>query len=46
MSLARQQNEAPKVPQRIDDGQELGRQPATRATDGLNLSPPLAPVPC
>jgi hypothetical protein len=46
MSLAWQQDEAPKVPQRIDDGQDLGRQPATRATDGLSLSPPLAPVPC
>jgi hypothetical protein len=46
MPLARQQDEPPKVAQRIDHGQDLGGQPAARATDGLSLSPPLAPVPC
>jgi hypothetical protein len=46
MPLARQQDEAPKVAQPIDNGQDLGRQPATRATDGLSLRPPLAPAPC
>lgn len=46
MPLARQQDKTPKVAQRIDHGQDLGRQAAAGAADGLSLSPSLAPVPC
>jgi hypothetical protein len=46
VTLARHQDEARKIAQRIDQRQDFGRQAATRSTDGLILSPPFAPVPC
>ena len=42
--LSRQKQEPHQVPKRIDQRYDLGRQPATRASDGLSLSPPFAPV--
>lgn len=45
VSLARQQDEAHQVAQRVDPRHDLGRQSAARSADGLILSPPLAPVP-
>jgi hypothetical protein len=44
--LSRQQDEAHKIAERIDQSDDFGRQAATRAADGLSLRPPLAPVPC
>jgi hypothetical protein len=44
--LARQQDEARQIAQRIDERDDLGRQPAARPADGLILSPPFAPAPC
>jgi hypothetical protein len=44
MALARQEHEAHEVSQRIDQRDDLGRQPAARATDGLMVSPPFAPL--
>src|SRR5688572_1431832 len=46
MALTRQEDEACKVPERVDKRNDLGRQPATRASYGLIESPPFAPVPC
>jgi hypothetical protein len=46
VTLARHQDEARKIAQRIDQRQDFGRQAAARSTDGLILSPPFAPVPC
>src|ERR1019366_3295954 len=46
MPLPRQQHKAGKVAETIDQGDDLGRQAAARASDGLILSPPFAPVPC
>ena len=37
--LARQQDEARQIAQRIDERDDLGRQPAARPADGLILSP-------
>src|SRR5512134_2092428 len=44
--LARQQNEAHEIAERIDQRHDLGRQTAARLADGLIFSPPFAPVPC
>src|SRR6056297_3189536 len=41
--LARQQHEVGQVAQAIDQGDDLGRQTAARAPDGLMPSPPFAP---
>src|SRR5260370_37955231 len=46
MELARQEHQTCKVAQRIAQRHDLGRQAAARASDGLILSPPFAPVPC
>ena len=46
MPLSGQQHEAGKVAKSVDQGDDLGRQAAARAADGLILSPPFAPVPC
>src|SRR3954452_16062056 len=46
MALPREQDEAHQIAQRIDQGDDLGRQAAARSADRLRLSPPLAPVPC
>src|ERR671932_334408 len=42
--LAGQQDEAHQVAERIDQGDDLGRQAAARAADGLISSPPFAPL--
>jgi len=44
--LPRQQDEARQIAQRIDERNDLSRQPAARPADGLILSPPFAPAPC
>ena len=44
MRLAGQQHEAHKIAKRIDQDHDLGRQSATRTSDGLSLSPPFAPL--
>src|SRR5512134_3983236 len=44
--LARQQNEAHEIAERIDESHDLGRQTAARLANGLIFSPPFAPVPC
>src|SRR5260370_15029027 len=44
--LAGQKNEAGQIPERLDKGNDLGGQAAARASDGLILTPPFAPVPC
>src|ERR1700737_712949 len=46
VTLARQKEEANEIAEGIDQGHDFGGQAATRAADGLILSPPLAPVPC
>ena len=46
MALSRQQNETNKISKRINQCDDLGRQPAARTSDRLTMSPPLAPVPC
>ena len=46
MTLAGQEDEAGKIAQRVDERDDLGRQAAARAADGLILSPPFAPAPC
>ncbi len=43
--LTRQQTEIDRVPERIRQRQDLGRDAAARAPYGLALSPPLAPWP-
>lgn len=44
MRLAGKQQEADQIAERIDQRDDLGRQAAARAPDGLSLSPPFAPV--
>ena len=44
--LARQQHEARQVAEGIDEGEDLGRQAAARAADGLIAGPPLRHSPC
>ena len=44
VALTWQQDEARQVAEPIDEGNDLGRQAATRAANGLILSPPLAPL--
>ena len=46
VTLAGQQDKARLIAQRIDERDNLGRQPAARPADGLILSPPFAPAPC
>src|SRR5580692_8674028 len=46
MTLARHQDEAHQVTQRIDQRHDFGCQTAARPADGLILSPPFAPAPC
>ena len=43
-ALTREKLEADQVPQSISQSQNLGRQSAFRATYGLMLSPPFAPL--
>lgn len=45
VGLSRQQAEVDQVAERIGQGHDLGRHPATRTSDGLALSPPFAPCP-
>ena len=44
MGLSGQKLEAHEVAECINQCHDLGRQPAARASDGLSLSPPFAPV--
>jgi hypothetical protein len=44
MALARQEHKAHQVAERIHQGDDLGGQAATRASDGLILSPPFTPL--
>jgi hypothetical protein len=46
VALARQENKARQIAQRVDQSDDLGRQAAARTPDRLILSPPFAPVPC
>src|SRR4051812_28886197 len=46
VALSRQQPEASEIAKAIHQGDDLGCQPAARATDRLTRGPPLAPVPC
>ncbi len=46
VALAQQEHEARQIAQRVDQGDDFGRQAATRTPDRLILSPPFAPVPC
>lgn len=46
VALPGKQNEAGKISQRIDEGNDLCRQSAARTPDGLTASPPFAPMPC
>ncbi len=44
VSLAGQQNKIEQVAEGIDQGHDLRGQSAARASDGLSLSPPFAPL--
>src|SRR4029453_377977 len=44
MALAGQQDEAHQIAERVDEGDDLGRQAAARAADRLAPGPPLAPL--
>src|ERR671917_778494 len=44
VALAGQQDEAHRIAEGVDEGDDLGRQPAARAADGLISSPPFAPL--
>jgi hypothetical protein len=44
MRLTGQQQEADQIAERIHLRDDLGRQAAARAPDGLSASPPFAPV--
>jgi hypothetical protein len=44
MALTGQQHETDQASQGIHQGDDLGGQAASRSPDGLNLSPPLAPL--
>src|SRR3954463_5453078 len=44
VALAGQQDEAHQVAESVDEGDDLGRQAAARAADGLVLGPPFAPL--
>src|SRR5450631_104575 len=44
-TMAGQENEAHEITERIGEGEDLGRQAALGAADGLALSPPFAPWP-
>jgi hypothetical protein len=44
MTLARQQDEAHEVAERIGQSDDLGRQPTSRSPDGLILGPPFVPL--
>ena len=44
MRLSRQQQKAHQITERIHQCNDFGRQSATRAPNGLSLSPPFAPV--
>ncbi len=46
MALARQQDKAHEIAERIDQSDDLGRQTAAGTPNGLSLRPPFAPVPC
>lgn len=46
VALSGQQNETGEVSERIDNSDDLCRQAAARATDGLMARPPFAPMPC
>jgi hypothetical protein len=45
MTLARQQNKADKIAQRIGQGEDLGCQTALGFADSLTAGPPFAPWP-
>ena len=42
--LTWQKQKADQVAKRIDQGNDFGRQAAARASNGLSVSPPFAPV--
>src|SRR3954471_4736991 len=44
VALTGQQKEAHQSAESVDKGDNLGRQPAARAANGLGLGPPLAPL--
>ena len=46
VALARQEDEARQIAQRVDKSDDFGRQAAARASDRLILGPPFAPWPC
>jgi hypothetical protein len=46
MALARQKHETGQIAKGVDQRHDLGCRSTTRSTDGLILSPPLAPAPC
>lgn len=46
VALSRKQNEAGKISERINEGNDLCCQSAARAPDCLMASPPFAPMPC
>ena len=46
VALARQQDEADQIAERIDQGNDLGRQAAARAASGPSASLRFAPAPC
>ena len=46
VALARQQDEAREVAERVDQRHDLGGQAAARLADSLISSPPFAPPPC
>ena len=45
ITIARQENEADKIAQRVCQCEDFGRPATFRLADGLILSPPLAPCP-
>jgi hypothetical protein len=46
VALPRQKHEPHQVSERIHQGHDFGRQPASRPPDSLGLSPPFAPLAC
>jgi hypothetical protein len=44
MALTGKQHETDQAPQGIHQGDDLGGQATSRSSDGLILSPPLAPL--
>ena len=44
--LSGRENEAQRIAQGIDNGMDLGGQPAARSTDRTSFSPPFLPAAC